>query len=336
MTSKPPFQRLREQFPRGPLLTVVVVSYEMARELPRTLYSLSTHYQRDIGAADYDVVVADNGSREPPLEADLGQYGANFRLFKVEAPTASPGPALNAGVASASSPFIAIMLDGAYILSPRVLATSLDALAAYPDAVVSLPRYYLGPGQQGSTIPLGYSKEVEDQVLEIAGWRKNGYQLFSYSAIIGHDRNTSALSTPFEGSFLVLPSELYARIGGFDVRFDQPGGGFGNMDLFERIMSCGPLRCVCVLGEGIFHQLHGGTTTNVSFAMQEEKIRSYRQHYRAIRGRDWRLPHFERSFYGTIVNQAAVARRRTGINNDTQLGIQRMIEGYDERRQLIA
>ena len=49
-------------------LSVVVVAYDMARELPRTLRSLSTPYQRDLESADYEVVVVDNGSPEPLSE----------------------------------------------------------------------------------------------------------------------------------------------------------------------------------------------------------------------------------------------------------------------------
>ena len=49
-------------FRRKPAVSVVVVVYNMAREAPRTLYSLSAAYQRDISAEDYEVIVVDNGS----------------------------------------------------------------------------------------------------------------------------------------------------------------------------------------------------------------------------------------------------------------------------------
>src|SRR5216683_2592387 len=47
---------------RRPDLSVIVVVHNMAREAPRTLYSLSTTYQRHIAAEDYEVIVVDNGS----------------------------------------------------------------------------------------------------------------------------------------------------------------------------------------------------------------------------------------------------------------------------------
>jgi glycosyltransferase involved in cell wall biosynthesis len=50
-----------------PQISVVVVVYNIPREAPRTLFSLSAAYQRHINADDYEVVVVDNGS-DPPLD----------------------------------------------------------------------------------------------------------------------------------------------------------------------------------------------------------------------------------------------------------------------------
>ncbi|MET0884236.1 MAG: glycosyltransferase family A protein, partial [Acidimicrobiales bacterium] len=46
-------------------LSVVVVTYDMERELPRTLRSLSADLQVGIEASDYEVIVVDNGSPRP-------------------------------------------------------------------------------------------------------------------------------------------------------------------------------------------------------------------------------------------------------------------------------
>ena len=67
-----------------PHLSVVVVVFNMAREAPRTLLSLSPAYQRDIAAGDYEIIVVDNGS-EPPFDpAVLAPLGENFRLIQAE------------------------------------------------------------------------------------------------------------------------------------------------------------------------------------------------------------------------------------------------------------
>jgi hypothetical protein len=47
---------------------------------------------------------------------------------------------------------------------------------------------------------------------------------------------------------------------------------------------------VTLLGEATFHQVHGGITTNVAPAVREERVATYREQYRRIRGRDYRIP----------------------------------------------
>ena len=42
----------------------------------------------------------------------------------------------------------------------------------------------------------------------------------------------------------------------------MPGGGYANLELYERLGSSPDVTVVAILGEGSFHQVHGGTTTN--------------------------------------------------------------------------
>jgi hypothetical protein len=55
----------------SPKLSVIVVGYNMARELPRTIRSLSPAMQRGIHPRDYEVILIDNGSTQPADEAEL-------------------------------------------------------------------------------------------------------------------------------------------------------------------------------------------------------------------------------------------------------------------------
>ena len=48
-----------------PKASIVVISYNMARELPRTIRSLSPALQRGVSAEDYEIIVVDNGSTQP-------------------------------------------------------------------------------------------------------------------------------------------------------------------------------------------------------------------------------------------------------------------------------
>src|SRR5262245_29731607 len=102
---------------RTPALSVVVVAYEMRRELPRTLRSLAAPYQRDIDAEDYEVIVVDNGSSSP-LEVD----SPSVRLHRLHPAPPSPARAANAGVALARGELIGLIVDGARIASPGLLA----------------------------------------------------------------------------------------------------------------------------------------------------------------------------------------------------------------------
>src|ERR1700733_15055617 len=96
-----------------PELSVVVVVHNMAREAPRTLYSLSAKYQRNIAAEDYEVIVVDNGST-PPLDAKvLDGLAGHFRLLRVDPAPPSPAAAVNRGLAEARGKIIGVMVDGA-------------------------------------------------------------------------------------------------------------------------------------------------------------------------------------------------------------------------------
>ena len=66
----------------------------------------------------------------------------------------------------------------------------------------------------------------------------------------------------------------------------MPGGGYANLDLFERLAQAPGVTPASILGEGTFHQFHGGTTTNVADeAARRERVVSYRRHFEELRGR---------------------------------------------------
>jgi glycosyltransferase involved in cell wall biosynthesis len=73
-------------------LSIIVIGYQMARELPRTIRSLSPDLQRGIAADDYEIIVVDNGSSEPPTSAEVLSWSSNARLLLAEDPQVSPVP----------------------------------------------------------------------------------------------------------------------------------------------------------------------------------------------------------------------------------------------------
>jgi cephalosporin hydroxylase len=89
-----------------------------------------------------------------------------------------------------------------------------------------------------------------------------------------------------ESNCLFVPRAVLDQYGGFDDSFAMPGGGYANLDLFERIGIAPGINVASILGEGTFHQVHGGTTTNVADEdLRRERVSSYREHFEELRGR---------------------------------------------------
>ena len=73
-----------------PALSIVVVCFNMAREIPRTLQSFSTAIQRDIRAQDYEVILVDNGSSIPFDEDRCRRLLPGLVVHRMETPSPSP------------------------------------------------------------------------------------------------------------------------------------------------------------------------------------------------------------------------------------------------------
>ncbi len=292
-------------------LSVVVVGFNMRRELPRTLHSLSRSYQRGVEDLDYEVLVVDNGSApEQALSEELvSSYGPEFRYLSLGA-SAGPSPvyALNRGIAESRGGALALMIDGAHLLTPGVLRYGMDGLRFHDPGVVVTQQWYLGPGQQHETLREGYDRGYEDRLLEQIGWPSRGYDLFEVGTFVG-DRDWF---DPFsESNCLFVGRRLLEQVGGLDEAFAAPGGGFANLDLYERLASSPGVSVVTILGEGSFHQLHGGTTTNTADDLdRRQRVREYRADYVDLRGRDFERPRDPVHYVGRLPRNALRTRPR--------------------------
>ena len=270
-------------------LSIVVVFHNMRREAARTLLSLTRSYQRGIDQLDYEVIVVENGSSpEQQLGEDyVTSFGPEFRYIDMgEAATASPVGALNRGIATARGNAIALMIDGAHVLTPGVIRFGLAGLQTYSPALVATQQWYVGPGQQPDTMLAGYDQEFEDGLFEQIDWPSDGYRLFDIGHFIG-DRDW--LDGLWESNCLFVPRELIEQSGPFDENFSMPGGGYANLELYERLGSTPGVTSVTILGEGSFHQTHGGTTTNQpEVDARHGEIASYSDHFAELRGRKYR------------------------------------------------
>jgi len=298
-------------------LTVVVVFYNMRREAERTLHSLSRAYQRDVDDLDYEVMVVENGSDpDQKLDAEwVAAFGPEFRFLDLGG-DADPSPvrALNRGIAAGAGKAFALMIDGAHVLTPRVLHFGMTGLDTYAPAVVATQQWYMGPGQQGEAMVDGYDQDYEDRLFTSVGWPNDGYRLFDIGHFIG-DRDW--LDGMWESNCLFAPRKLLEQVGSFDESFEVPGGGYANLDLYERLGSSPDTTFVTILGEGSFHHVHGGTTTNqASIDERNRRITSYAEHYQELRGRGFQGHKKPIHYVGTIVSEArrTRARRRVAPN----------------------
>ena len=285
---------------RPPRLSVIVVAYEMARELPRTVRSLSPALQRGIDADDYEIVVVDNGSAAPVPQEALAQWGGNVRCISVERPGKSPVPAVNAGLAAARGDLCGVFIDGARMATPGLLAHALAAGALSSSPVISTVGFHLGPEHQSQSAGKGYEQRFEDFLLASIDWTADAYRLFLISCFAGSSPH-GWFGPVTESNGLFMKRSAWQALGGYEERFASAGGGLSNLDVFKRAVERWPDELVVLLGEGTFHQYHGGVSSNAT----QSKWPDFQREYAGIRGRPWECPQTTPRYFGSVHRHAA-------------------------------
>ena len=162
-------------------------------------------------------------------------FGPEFRYVDLgEEAQPSPSHALNRGIKEGRGANFALMIDGAHVLTPGVLHFGLDGLQTYEPAIVATQQWYVGPGQQGDAMRDGYDQEYEDRLFERIDWPEDGYRLFEIGHFVG---GRDWLDGVWESNCMFVPRALLEQVGGFDESFSMAGGGFANLDLYERLGS---------------------------------------------------------------------------------------------------
>jgi glycosyltransferase involved in cell wall biosynthesis len=270
---------------REPKVSVVLVYFEMQREIARTVRSLSPAMQTGAEPSDWEIIVVDNGSPTEPDLTECPQLGATLRVLRVEDGGVSPARAANAGIAAARGNLVGVMIDGARLASPGLVSGALAAAAGSPRPVVATLGYHLGPATQQTSVQAGYDQEAEDALLESVGWTEDGYRLFEISVLAESSRDGTA-RLPAESNAIFLSRELWAEIGGFDEAFKSPGGGLVNHDMLIRACRAPGADVFLLEGEATFHQVHGGVTTNNPDSRWEE----FAAEYQRVRGGPYERP----------------------------------------------
>jgi hypothetical protein len=90
-----------------------------------------------------------------------------------------------------------------------------------------------------------------------------------------------------------------------DTRFNLRGGGLVNLDLYKRACEFSGSQHVILLGEGTFHQFHGGVTTGgEAREVRDQLIRSMNEQYEEIRGKPYQSPRSAPIYLGEVPRQA--------------------------------
>jgi cephalosporin hydroxylase len=192
---------------------------------------------------------------------------------------------MNAAARTARGHHLALMIDGAHMLTPGVLREAAEAIAEAPGAVIGLRQWFIG-GDQRFLAHNGWTQAQEDLLFDRIAWPSEGYDLFRIAAPMRESPN-HWFDGMGESNCLFVPASVFAAIGGFDEAFDEPGGGYANLDLFRRAFEATAEPPIALLGEASFHQFHGGTTTNVRDDDKDRLVRAYEYKYAELRGRAW-------------------------------------------------
>lgn len=261
-------------------LSILVCAYDMERELPRTLATLNRAYQKGLDGLRLEIVVLDNGSPKPLAEAALQAILPGVRVVRPDTVRQSPVIAINAAMKKLSGRFVGLLIDGARMLSPGVIRHAVQALRTDPARVVGTVGFHLGPDVQMRSMQAGYDQREEDLLLGSIPWQSDGYSLFGISYLAGSSGHGwfAAMS---ETCALFMTRVMWKSLGGLDQGFVCPGGGLANIDLWERAVAASDGRPSIILGEGTFHQIHGGAATGGT----EEDRKAMRQEYATLKGR---------------------------------------------------
>ncbi len=248
---------------RIPRLSVVIIAYNMAREIPRTLRSFSPAMQHGITAGDYEVILVDNGSTRPFDEGLVRQIMPNLRVHYMDEASPSPVKAINQGLAWPGAIWSAFASTARAMASPGLLANALLAARLHDRPVIGTLAFHLGPegpdGQRAERLQSGAGRRTAAQC-RLADRRLPPFRHFGFRRLV----EGRLFVTPTETNALFLRAGHWRALGGYDEGFATPGGGLANLDMWKRACEDPAGKVFMLLGEATFHQVHGGVATNAA------------------------------------------------------------------------
>lgn len=250
------------KFKYRPWLTVITVFFNMKREAPRTLLSLSRGYQRLAADIRYEVVALDHGSMEPIDPPHTLGPGVKFTYRHIATTSCSPVTAINEAALQANGDFLMVHIDGARILSPGVLEATWRATKAFEQPFIYTLGWHLGPAVQNLSITQGYDQSKEDKLLEDIDWIHDGYRLFEASTLAMSSAG-GFLNPIAESNCFTLSRRIWEDLGGFDPGFQSPVGAWQtSISLTGPAMQPVLRRCACWAKEPFIRYMVGWQPTS--------------------------------------------------------------------------
>lgn len=286
-----------------PVVSFVVIVYDMPLQAEKTLQSLTPQYQEGVSERDYEVIVVENESSHNLNPDFLRTLPANFSYHLRAEREPTPVHAINHGAGLSRGNFICVMIDGARMVTPGVVRNILRGHRLNGKTVVTVPGYHIGEQLQQDAVDHGYGVEEDQALIRSIGWPLEGYRLFDIACFSGSCA-PGFFRPNSESNCISIPRDLWAALGGLDTRFNLRGGGLVNLDLYKRACEYPGVEHVVLLGEGTFHQFHGGVTTGgEARARRELFIEEMKVQYEHIRGEPYQSPETSPVFLGELPRQ---------------------------------
>ena len=150
----------------------------------------------------------------------IAAFPGRIRLLRLDPAPPSPGQAANIGIAAATGDLVGVVMDGARMASPALLATARLAWPLAERPVIATAGWHLGPVRHMEAVAAGYDQAAVTGSVNIAGAILPVAMDFSPTAgnvftII--DNDGSDLVT---GEFDSLPNGSVLAVSGRHLRID--------------------------------------------------------------------------------------------------------------------
>jgi hypothetical protein len=230
----------------------------MPNQAWNTLLSLTPAYQKNADQEQYEVLVVENRSKNCIPAKRIRSLPDNFTYISREESSISPARAINEGLKKCRGQSIGLLIDGARMLTPRVIEFALQGLQI-ENAIVTVPGYYL---TEFATLdkPSKSILRYERNLLRSLSWVNKGYSLFRQACFSNGNRH-GFFHPIMESNALFFSRKAIDAANGIDENFNLKGGGSVNLHLYRLLTTATAAPIIVLHGEANLHQFHGGTST---------------------------------------------------------------------------